>query len=80
MGKYRYLAPEDREQIAIMCAAGWANGAIATSIGKSSAPTRNCPPCDTILPPPASDPKVDCPHTNAEILAFVTRIFELGPI
>ncbi len=23
--------------------------------------------------------KVDCPHTNAEILAFVTRIFELGP-
>ena len=37
MGKYRHLTPEDREQIAIMRAAGWANGAIASSIGKSPA-------------------------------------------
>jgi len=35
MGKYRHLTPEDREQIAIMRAAGWTNGAIASSIGKS---------------------------------------------
>jgi IS30 family transposase len=37
MGKYRHLTAEDREQIAIMRAAGWANGAIASSIGKSPA-------------------------------------------
>lgn len=35
MGKYRHLTPEDREQIAIMRAADWANSAIASSIGKS---------------------------------------------
>jgi len=37
MGKYRHLTPEDREQIAIMRSAGCANGAIASSIGKSPA-------------------------------------------
>ncbi len=37
MGKYRHLTREDREQIAIMRAAGCANGAIASSIGKSPA-------------------------------------------
>ena len=35
MGKYRHLTPEDREQIAILRASGWTNGAIASSIGKS---------------------------------------------
>ena len=36
MGKYRHLTPEDREQIAVLRAAGWTNGAIAGSIGKSA--------------------------------------------
>ena len=35
MEKHRHLTPKDGEQIAIMRAAGWANGAIASSIGKS---------------------------------------------
>ena len=35
MGKYRHLTPEDREQIAVLHAAGWTNGAIAASIGRS---------------------------------------------
>ena len=38
MGKYRHLTPEDREQIAILRAAGWTMRAIAVSIGKSVAP------------------------------------------
>lgn len=36
MGKYRHLTPEDREQIAVLRAAGHTNGAIATSIDKSA--------------------------------------------
>ena len=35
MGKYRHLRPEDREQVAVLRAAGWTNGAIAASIGRS---------------------------------------------
>ena len=35
MGKYRHLTPEDREQIAVLRAAGLKNVAIAASIGKS---------------------------------------------
>ena len=35
MGKYRHLTPEDREQVAVLRAAGWTNGAIAASIGRS---------------------------------------------
>ena len=35
MGKYRHLTPEDREQIAVLHAAGRTNGAIAASIGRS---------------------------------------------
>ena len=47
MGKYRHLTPEDREQIAVLLAAGWTNGAIAASIGKSPSTVgrelrRNC--------------------------------------
>jgi len=36
MGKYRHLTPEDREQIAVLRAAGFANNAVAASIGKSA--------------------------------------------
>jgi len=35
MGRYRHLTPEDREQIAVLHAAGRTNRAIATVIGKS---------------------------------------------
>ena len=36
MRKYRHLTPDDREQIAVLRAAGFANSAIAASIGKSA--------------------------------------------
>ena len=35
MGKYRHLTPEDREQIAVLRAAGRTNGALAAAIGRS---------------------------------------------
>ena len=35
MGSYRHLSPEDREQIAVLRAAGHSNAGIAAALGRS---------------------------------------------